>query len=90
MVGLSPEERSQLGRLLVSLRRRHPKVCVECGRPFEGLGFQLYCSPRCQGRAQWRAYYRRHRDEVLARQRERRRQRQAQRKGDDGRPPIGP
>jgi hypothetical protein len=67
VVRMLSEERSQLGRLLASLRKRHDKVCVECGAAFEGLAIQNYCSPRCQKRATWRNYYHRHRDKVLAR-----------------------
>jgi predicted nucleic acid-binding Zn ribbon protein len=61
------EERTQLGRLLASLRKRHHKVCVECGAPFEGLKVQIYCSERCQRRAYARRRYRRHREKIMAR-----------------------
>jgi endogenous inhibitor of DNA gyrase (YacG/DUF329 family) len=81
MVGLSPEEKAQLGRLLASMRRRQQKVCVECGQPYEGLTFQLYCSVRCQKRALWRRYYWENREAVLARQRAWRERRKAQREG---------
>jgi hypothetical protein len=81
MMELNPEAKAQAGRLLVSLRRRHPKVCVECGQPFEGLGFQLYCSIKCQKRYHSRLIYRRHREKILARQRAWRERRKAQREG---------
>jgi hypothetical protein len=70
VVELSPEERRRLGQLLVALRKRHQKVCVECGQPYMGLGFQLYCSVRCQRRARKRRFYWRHRETELARLRE--------------------
>jgi hypothetical protein len=81
MVDLTPEERAQLGRLLGSLRRRQRKLCQECGQPFDGLSFQLYCSVRCQRRAIARRYYWLNREKELARHKAWRERRKAQREG---------
>ena len=61
-------EASELARLFVALRKRHPKVCPECGRTFQGLAIQRFCSRACQHRVNARTYYWRHREAVLARQ----------------------
>jgi hypothetical protein len=79
-------EASELARLLAARRKRHPRVCPECGRAFEGLAVQRFCSGVCRHRASSKAYYRRHREAVLARQaawrRRRKAQREASRSGD--------
>jgi len=63
-------EAAELARRLAALRKRRPKVCLECGRAFEGLAVQRFCCQRCRQRANFKAYYRRHREAMLARGRE--------------------
>ena len=61
-------ERSAAGRQLVSLRRREPRACAECGTVSERYPAALYCSGSCRARAHRRQLG----AEYNARQRERR------------------
>lgn len=68
---LTPEEKEALGSLMrkvVAMRRRTRGACPICGREWEGYTTKTYCSRRCANLA----WYRRHRDEALARRRQRR------------------
>jgi len=56
-------------RLLAKLRRPKKGRCPICGRTFETIGPRKYCSEACRHKA----YYRRHREEILERDRARRR-----------------
>lgn len=57
----------ELGRLRAALRRKRRGACPVCGREWTSRGQRVYCSRQCQ----WRMYYQRHRQEILARRRKR-------------------
>ena len=61
-------EPSDVARWMASRRQRKAKACEVCGKVFEALAGARYCSSACRSRA----YYARHRGEILARVRERR------------------
>lgn len=61
-------DRSEVGRALVSFRRREQRVCVVCGKEFEGTVRATYCSNRCKSLD----YYRTHREAISEQRRARR------------------
>lgn len=61
------ESASSVGKALAELRKRTPKLCVVCGKQYEGLRQSIYCSHACASTAYWDA----HREELNRKRRER-------------------
>jgi len=67
------KEVSSAGKLLAEQRVTYVRSCEVCGTQIEGVATRRYCSGACR----YRAYYRRHREEVLAKQKAARAERRA-------------